>query len=131
MSLIFFALIHWPPTALHASGPKCWETILFEKISKFVKKPHWQPSFFSFVCGHEPDSRAPLPAPPLSKLTKQVFFRSYDVPHCVESNRVLLDVNLFNKPTNFSSLLKTLHSNVVLSILKVVFVLSVFCIQSS
>ena len=49
MSLIFFALIHWPLTALNASGPKCCEKkILFEKISKFVKSPKGS-HLFSFV----------------------------------------------------------------------------------
>ena len=61
----------------------------FEKISKFVKKPHWQPSFFSFVCGHEPDSRAPLPFPPPLQTHQASFLQVIWCPCCVESNRAL------------------------------------------
>ena len=58
---------------------------------------HWQPSFFSFVCELEPDLRAPLP-PPLSKLTKQVFFKSYEVPAAWSRIARCVDADLFGKP---------------------------------
>ena len=61
--------------------------------------PHWQPSFFSFVCELETDLMAPLPAPPpLSKLTKQVFFKSYEVLAAWSQIARCVEASLFGKP---------------------------------
>ena len=99
----------WPLTALNASDPKIFKKKSFWKISKFVKIPNGS-HIFSFVWRHEPDTKAP---PPLSKLTKWVFLRSYDVPTALGQSARCVDTNLLDKPPNFSSLLKTLLSNVI------------------
>ena len=59
--------------------------------------PHWQPSFFSFMCGLETDLRAPLPTPPLQ--THQAsFFKSYEVPAAWSQIARCVDADLSGKP---------------------------------
>ena len=102
-----FALNCCPLTALHASGPKCCEKIILKKYQSLWKAP--LAAIFLFLCvrtwtRHKGAIARPTP---FSKLTKQVFLRSYDVPHCVESNhtqrrRELVGQapNLFKPPKN-------------------------------
>ena len=90
VTLIFFALNCCPLTALHASGPKCCTKNNVEKISKFVKMPHWPPSCFPLcVCTWSRLNGAIAPPPHLSKTRPASFHYTMWCPCCVESNRAL------------------------------------------
>ena len=60
--------------------------------------PHWRPSFFSFVCELETRLNGAIARPPLSKLTKQVFFKSYEVLAAWSQIEHCVDADLFGKP---------------------------------
>ena len=88
---------------------KGWRKILLKKYQCLWKAP--MAAIFSFVWGHEPDTKEP---PPFSKLkTCQVSFPQVIwCPHCVESNRMLRRRKPVGQAPKLSSLLKTLLSNV-------------------
>ena len=124
MSLIFFALNCCPLTALHASGPKCCTKNNVEKISKFVKMPHWPPSCFPLCVWTWSRLNGAIAPPPPLQTRPASFHYTMWCPCCVESNRALRRREPVWQAPKTSSLLKTLVSNVV-------FALGVFHIQSS